>query len=86
MVKTALVTGAAKGIGRAIALKLAAQGHDIAIHYRSSKDEAEAVRLEVEAFGVRAVALSADLRDANEAQNLVSGAAEAFPQDMGSEA
>jgi 3-oxoacyl-[acyl-carrier protein] reductase len=78
MVKTALVTGAAKGIGRAIALKLAAQGHDIAIHYRASKAEAEAVRLEVEALGVRAVALSADLRDATEAHNLVSGAAEAL--------
>jgi 3-oxoacyl-[acyl-carrier protein] reductase len=78
MVKTALVTGAAKGIGRAIALKLAAQGYDIAIHYRSSRDEAETVRLEVEALGVRAVVLSADVRDATEAQNLVSGAAEAL--------
>jgi 3-oxoacyl-[acyl-carrier protein] reductase len=78
MVKTALVTGAAKGIGRAIALKLAAQGHDIAIHYRSSRDEAETVRLEVEALGVRAVVLSADLRDAAQAQSLVSGAAEAL--------
>ena len=78
MVKTALVTGAAKGIGRAIALKLASQGYDIAIHYRSSKDEAEAVRLEVEAFGVRTVALSADLRDATEVQKLVSSAAEAL--------
>jgi 3-oxoacyl-[acyl-carrier protein] reductase len=76
VVKAALVTGAAKGIGRAIALKLAAQGFDIAIHYRASHDEAQAVKLEVEALGVKAVTLSADLRDSSEAQQLVSSAAE----------
>jgi 3-oxoacyl-[acyl-carrier protein] reductase len=78
MVKTALVTGAAKGIGRAIALKLAAEGFDLAIHYRSSKDEADAVRLEVEGLGRRAVTLRADLTDAAQAQTLVSSAAEAL--------
>ncbi len=78
MVKSALVTGAAKGIGRTIALKLATEGFDIAIHYRSSKDEAEAVRLEVEGLGRRAVTLKADLTDAAQAQGLVSSAAEAL--------
>ena len=77
-VKTALVTGAAKGIGRAIALKLAREGYSIALHYRASSDEAFAVKLEIEALGVRAVTLSADLRDPKEAQHLVSSAAEAF--------
>ena len=75
-VKTALVTGAAKGIGRAIALKLAREGYSIALHYRASSDEAFAVKLEIEALGVRAVTLSADLRDSSEAQKLVSSAHE----------
>ena len=46
--KVALVTGAAKGIGRAIALRLAREGFDVGVHYRSSRDEAEAVRLEID--------------------------------------
>lgn len=75
-VKTALVTGAAKGIGRAIALKLAREGYSIALHYRASSDEAFAVKLEIEALGMRAVTLSADLRDSSEAQTLVSSAHE----------
>ena len=75
MVKTALVTGAAKGIGRAIALKLASEGYSIAIHYRASSDEAQSVKLECEALGVKAVTLSADLRNSSEAQQLISSAA-----------
>ncbi|OAN76570.1 short chain dehydrogenase [Jannaschia sp. EhC01] len=60
---TALVTGAAKRLGRAIALELAAQGHDVAIHYNSSAEAAEATVDEARALGVRAVALQADLLD-----------------------
>jgi 3-oxoacyl-[acyl-carrier protein] reductase len=78
VIKSALVTGAAKGIGRAIALRLAREGFDVAVHYRSSRDEAEAVRLEIEALGVKAVTLSADLADATRAQSLVASAAEAL--------
>ena len=76
MIKTALVTGAAKGIGRAIALKLAAEGFDIAIHFRASSDEALDVKGQVEALGVKAVTLSADLRDSGQAQRLVLSAFE----------
>jgi NAD(P)-dependent dehydrogenase (short-subunit alcohol dehydrogenase family) len=59
----ALVTGSARGIGRRIALALARQGYDVAIHYRTSHDDAEATRAEIESLGARAVALEADLRD-----------------------
>jgi NAD(P)-dependent dehydrogenase (short-subunit alcohol dehydrogenase family) len=70
----ALVTGSAKGIGRGIALGLAAAGVDVAIHYRHSADEAEATRAEAEALGVRAVALTADVTDRAAAQRLVEEA------------
>jgi 3-oxoacyl-[acyl-carrier protein] reductase len=76
--KSALVTGAAKGIGRAIALRLAREGYSVAVHFNTSRSEAEAVRLEIEALGGRAITLSADLTDAAQAQQLVSRAAEAL--------
>ncbi|CAL1690780.1 3-oxoacyl-[acyl-carrier-protein] reductase FabG [Brevundimonas subvibrioides] len=59
----ALVTGGARRIGRAIVLALAGRGHDVAIHHRDSRDDAEAVAAEVRALGRRATVLSADLTD-----------------------
>ena len=70
----ALVTGSAKGIGRGIALALAREGYDVAIHFRSSAAEAEATRAEVEALGARGIALQADLRDRGAAAALVRDA------------
>ena len=58
---TALVTGAGKRLGRAMALYLAGRGHDVAVHYASSRAEAEVVASEIRALGRRAVALQADL-------------------------
>jgi enoyl-[acyl-carrier protein] reductase III len=55
--KVALVTGAARGIGRAVALKLASEGCDIAANYYNSADEAEALCAEVRALGRRAIAI-----------------------------
>jgi enoyl-[acyl-carrier protein] reductase III len=55
--KVALVTGAARGIGRAIATKLATEGCDVAVNYYNSADEAEALCAELRAMGRRAVAL-----------------------------
>jgi NAD(P)-dependent dehydrogenase (short-subunit alcohol dehydrogenase family) len=67
----ALVTGSASGIGRGIALALAGEGYDVAIHYRRSAEEAEATRAEAEALGANAVALRADLTDREAARSLV---------------
>lgn len=61
--RAALVTGAGRRIGRAIALGMAAQGWDIAVHYRQSAAEAEEVVHAIRAMGRRAVALHADLAD-----------------------
>ncbi len=55
--KVALVTGAARGIGRAVALKLASEGCDIAANYYNSADDAEALCAEIRALGRRAIAI-----------------------------
>jgi enoyl-[acyl-carrier protein] reductase III len=55
--KVALVTGAARGIGRAVALKLAAEGCDIAANYYNSADEAESLCAEIRSLGRRAIAI-----------------------------
>ena len=67
----ALVTGSAKGIGRALVLALAGAGCDVAVHYRSSAAAAEATAADARAQGVRAETFQADLTDAEEAECLV---------------
>lgn len=78
MIRKALVTGAAHGIGKAIALDLASQGFDVVFHYLSSTKEAELAVAEAEEYGVKAVALQADITQASQAQNLVKMAVEAL--------
>lgn len=67
----ALITGAARRIGRAIALSLADGGYDIAVHYHRSEAEAAALVREIEAKGRRSIALAADLADASQVAHLV---------------
>lgn len=74
----ALVTGAGKRLGRAMALYLAGRGYDVAVHYASSASEAEAVCDEIRALGRRAVALAADLLDEAQTETLISRAAQAL--------
>lgn len=59
--KVALVTGAAKRIGRSVALRLATEGVDVVVNYRASKREADEVVAEIVAMGRRAVAVQADV-------------------------
>jgi NAD(P)-dependent dehydrogenase (short-subunit alcohol dehydrogenase family) len=61
--KTALVTGANAGIGRGIAERLAEAGAAVGIHYRSGKDEAEALAAKIRSAGGKAVAVQAELTD-----------------------
>lgn len=63
MTHTILVTGASRGIGKAIALRLARDGYDIVVNYRSSDAEAEAVKGEIEALGRSARLLRFDIAD-----------------------
>jgi NAD(P)-dependent dehydrogenase (short-subunit alcohol dehydrogenase family) len=74
----ALVTGAAKRIGRAIALDLAAAGWDLAVHYHKSADEAASAVREIEALGRRAVAIKADLTREPEVAQIVPRATSAL--------
>jgi NAD(P)-dependent dehydrogenase (short-subunit alcohol dehydrogenase family) len=76
--QTALVTGGARRIGRAIVLDLAARGADVAIHYNGSRDEAEALAADVRSLGGQATALGADLLDRAAARALVGRAAQAL--------
>ena len=78
MTKTALVTGAAKRIGRAIATTLARAGYDIAVHYGTSGEDAAAVVAELQSLGVRAASVQADLGDVSQAARLIRDAREAL--------
>ena len=77
-----LVTGAGKRLGRAMALELARRGHDVAVHYASSKTEALDVVDEIKALGRNAVALEADLLDEVQTSTLVSRAVDALDGPM----
>jgi 3-oxoacyl-[acyl-carrier protein] reductase len=76
--KVALVTGGSRGIGRAIALRLALQGADVAFSYKGNRAAAETCAGELEALGRRALAIQADAREQEGAEALVKQVLEAF--------
>jgi len=76
--KVALVTGAGKRLGRAVALRLAREGADVAVHYGKSEKEASAVAGEIEAAGRRAIAMRAELTSVEEIRGLVQHVAHEF--------
>lgn len=76
--KVALVTGAGRRVGRTIALEFARRGATVAVHYRSSKAEAEAVVAEIASSGGVARAFGADLEKVSEIETMVADTLRAF--------
>jgi len=72
--KTVLITGAAKRLGRAIALDLAQHGWDVAVHYKSSNEHGDEAAAAIGAYGVKAVALKADLSNEDDTRALIARA------------
>ncbi|WP_210603107.1 SDR family oxidoreductase [Brevibacterium oceani] len=76
--KTALITGSARGIGRAIATRYASLGARVVINYSSSEDEAHSLVKQIEAGGGEAIALQADVSDPNALDSMFSQSISAF--------
>src|SRR3954452_5337131 len=76
--KSAIVTGGSRGIGRAIALRLAIQGADVAFSYRGNEAAAKDTAAEVEKLGRGALPIQGDSTDPAAADTLVKGALDAF--------
>jgi 3-oxoacyl-[acyl-carrier protein] reductase len=76
--KAAVVTGGSRGIGKAIALRLAAQGADVCFSYQSNSDAANLCTQEIEALGHKAIAVQADVTQQEAAEKLVQATLDAF--------
>lgn len=76
--KCAIITGASRGIGKAIALKLASLGANIVINYRSNEKEALEVENEIKSMGVETLCIKGDISKSDEVENLIAYAKEKF--------
>ena len=76
--RAAVVTGASRGIGKAIALELGKRGADIIVNYLSSEKNAQEVVEQIKSLGSKAIAVKADVSDFNQAFNLINKAIEEF--------
>ncbi|HSB28033.1 MAG TPA: 3-oxoacyl-[acyl-carrier-protein] reductase [Pyrinomonadaceae bacterium] len=76
--RAAIVTGATRGIGRAIAVELARRGADVAFNYAKSAESAETLKTELEALGVRALAFQCDVGNTEAAAEMVKQVKDAF--------
>src|SRR5690349_10618712 len=78
--RTALVTGASKGVGKGIALELARAGCDVAVNYNADRPGAEATVAEIAALGRRAFPVQADVGTASEVDRMFAETAASFPR------
>lgn len=76
--KVAVITGGSKGIGKAIAIKLAKLGANIVINYRNSMDAVEDTLKELEGIGVKAIAVKGDISNFNDAERVIKSAVDNF--------
>lgn len=76
--KCAIITGASRGIGKAVALKLASLGANIVINYRSNEKEALEVENEIKSMGVETLCIKGDISKSEEVENLIASAKERF--------
>ena len=76
--RTAIVTGATRGLGRAIALKLAKQGANIAFNYLNNKDLADVLSKEIKDLGVSVLSFQADIKDFNKVKAMKDSVLEEF--------
>jgi len=76
--RAAIVTGATRGIGRAIALELARRGADVAFNYAKSAEAAESLKSEIEALGVRCLAVQGDVANTDAAAEMVKQVKDTF--------
>src|SRR5437868_13263245 len=76
--RNALITGASLGIGRALAIELAREGANVAINFRSHREQAEEVKAEIEKLGRKALLVQADVSDQKAVEDMVALVARTF--------
>lgn len=78
--KVALITGGSRGIGKAIAIKLASYKANIVINYTSNKEHALKVKEEIESYGVKSIAIKCDVSKSDEVNNMIEAVVKEFGQ------